>query len=365
MGKIFLIRRFLRGGYLAAVSVLVLIALLCFPYIGELTNAQAPVPSESNIKVAFVGDDGAGHNNTEVLKLIKKEGTAFVVDGGDLDYKNNPGLWERHLTSILGPSYPYFIAEGNHDRAQWPGYKKNIEKRLKKILGAECSGPVGQKQKCIYHGILLLIVAPNVAGSGHADFIKKELASSKAKWKICSWHENMKQAQIGKTPSTTGWGVYEECRKGGAIIATAHVHQYSRTKTLIDIPNMTVDPACKLPNLVCVALGKTFLFVSGIGGRSLRPQKRCLPAKYPYGCKGEWAKIYTTNQNSAPGALFIVFNYNGDSSKAHGYFKDIDGKVVDEFDIIAGSAEPTAVPSPTSVAPTFYCLGLGTDKCHN
>src|SRR2546430_6254124 len=53
----------------------------------------------------------------------------------------------------------------------------------------------------------------------------------------------------------------------------------------------------------------------------------------PYGCKGEWAKIYTSNQGATFGALFIVFNINADPSQAHGYFKNVDGQVIDEFDM--------------------------------
>src|SRR5437667_5259227 len=101
-----------------------------------------------------------------------------------------------------------------------------------------------------------------------------------------------------------GLAMYEACRKGGAIIATAHLHYYARTKTLIDITNQTVDPNCNLPQQVCVAMGKTFLFISGLGGFGMSGQSRCLPATPPYGCKGEWASIYT---NKTFGALFIIF----------------------------------------------------------
>jgi hypothetical protein len=58
-----------------------------------------------------------------------------------------------------------------------------------------------------------------------------------------------------------------------------------------------------------------------------------LPDAPPYGCKGEWAKIYTSNQNAQFGALFITFNVDGDPNKAHGYFKTVNGQIVDEFDV--------------------------------
>jgi hypothetical protein len=48
-----------------------------------------------------------------------------------------------------------------------------------------------------------------------------------------------------------------------------------------------------------------------------------------------WASIYTTNQGARFGALFITFNVGGNAKKAHAYFKDVGGKVVDSFDIFA------------------------------
>jgi hypothetical protein len=67
----------------------------------------------------------------------------------------------------------------------------------------------------------------------------------------------------------------------------------------------------------------------------VRPQLRCLPATAPYGCNGEWAFIYTSNQNAALGAQFITFNA-GDPNKAAGYFKNINGNTVDNFTITYG-----------------------------
>jgi len=55
------------------------------------------------------------------------------------------------------------------------------------------------------------------------------------------------------------------------------------------------------------------------------------------------AKIYSSNQNAQFGALFITFNVNGDPNKARGYFKTINGQIVDEFDVTKGfNAAPPA-----------------------
>jgi hypothetical protein len=89
------------------------------------------------------------------------------------------------------------------------------------------------------------------------------------------------------------------------------------------------------------------VFVSGLGGRNIRNQDRCLPTTPPYGCNGEWATIYTSDQGTRYGALFIIFNMNGDAYQAHGYFKNIDGQIVDEFDIVADSQPAPALASVT------------------
>jgi hypothetical protein len=72
--------------------------------------------------------------------------------------------------------------------------------------------------------------------------------------------------------------------------------------------------------------GKTFVFVSGLGGKSIRDQEQS---------GNWWASIYTEGQGAKSGALFGVFNYKGRSGLARFYFKNIDGGVPDEFYVTA------------------------------
>jgi hypothetical protein len=144
--------------------------------------------------------------------------------------------------------------------------------------------------------------------------------------------------QLGSKSNSMGWEVYENCRNAAAIIATGHEHSYSRTRSLISMQDQIVDSSCPdqpgTPDVdVCVSAGRTFAFVSGLGGKSIRNQDRCLPATFPYGCDGEWAKIYTSDQAATYGVLFITFNVNGDTRKATAYFKNIDGQIIDQFEI--------------------------------
>ena len=273
----------------------------------------------------------------------------MVIHAGDFDYKNNPTAWDGQINKILGENFPYFIDIGNHDTSKWSGvdgYQDKFKKRLDRISGETCTGDLGVKSSCSYKGLFFVLSGAGTSGSGHDTYIKSELSNSNAQWEICNWHKNQRNMQVGGKGDEAGWPVYEACREGGAIIVTAHEHSYERTKTLTNIQQLTVDTQQhplengipSRPDSVAVTSGKTFVVVSGLGGASIRNQDRCLPYSYPYGggegCNYIWAKVYTTDQNAKYGALFITFNVGGNSNKAMGYFKNIDGAIIDSFEIL-------------------------------
>jgi len=141
----------------------------------------------------------------------------------------------------------------------------------------------------------------------------------------------MRLMQIGGKEDETGWGVYEEARKGGAIIATAHEHSYSRTHLL---SSMSAQTVASTSNTLHLTEGNSFAFVSGLGGHSIRAQS--LTGNW-------WASAYASTclagdqicqPNASPGALFGVFNVDGQPNKAIFYFKDINGRVVDQFVVV-------------------------------
>jgi hypothetical protein len=68
--------------------------------------------------------------------------------------------------------------------------------------------------------------------------------------------------------------------------------------------------------------GRSFAFVSGLGGQSIRDQE----------VFGDWfASVYSSTQGASFGALFAVFHVGADPRLARFYFKDVDGNVIDEF----------------------------------
>ncbi|MGH7494261.1 MAG: DUF7594 domain-containing protein [bacterium] len=301
--------------------------------------AQTP----ANFKIAFIGDQGSGRNGLAVLNLIKNEGAKAVVHSGDFDYRDNPRAWDDQINSILGTDFPYFASIGNHDDSSFygvDGYQSFLIARMNR-QGVTWDGDLGVKSSFNYKGIFFLLTGADVLGSDHDIYIRDKLAADRSIWSISSWHKNMKAMQVGGKGNETGWGVYEESRKGGAIIATSHEHSYQRTHLLSSCQNQTV--ASTSDTLVVTKdrigtvedEGRTFVFVSGLGGQSIRDQERCLPSIPPYGCNGEWASIYTSTQAAAHGALFGIFNYNGNTRLAHFYFKAINGVVPDDFYVLS------------------------------
>lgn len=294
----------------------------------------AGVGTDPDLKVAFIGDttdDSPGFKG--VLDLIKNEGAAAVVVGGDMSYSADPTAWWATVEGTLGPTFPVFMAEGNHDASSWGGYQPKAEAHVKASGAMVDQTKLGNRAyKYTWKGLSMVFLGED-GDSKYPRFVEERFAGDRQTWKVCTWHKNQKAMQIGGKGDEMGWAVYEACLKAGAIIMTAHEHSYERTKTLTSAANQTVDPACGDPKALCLAPGRVPVFVSGLGGNSIRDQERCLPSTYPYGCKNEWAFIYASNQGAKHGALFIDFTVNGDPKKAHGYFKTISGEVVDEFDI--------------------------------
>lgn len=320
-------------------AVLILLASLALTF-APTARAQAPA-TPPNFKVAFLGDAGVSANAVAVLQLIEGEGADMAIHMGDMGYGNESAaqanVWNNQLTSELGAGYPYFFLVGNHDDAAWPTYQQLLEDRLALIPGASCSDDPGLMSACTYQGLFFILSGigsrPNTPDyASHVSYLANQLALDNSVWRICAWHKNQTALQLGTKTNEVGWQAYETCRQNRAIIATAHEHSYQRTKTLSNTQTQTVDPLHTDGSTLYVKPGSTFVFVSGLGGNSIRNQDRCATTP-PYGCNGEWASVNTSDQSANFGALFIEFYVDGNPYKASGYFKEIDGDVRDTFTV--------------------------------
>lgn len=241
-------------------------------------------PPPVNFTIAFIGDQGLGPNAEAVLNLIKNEGANAVLHQGDFDCVDNPAGWDGQINRILGPDFPYFASVGNHDSARFygpGGYQEFLAARMNRV-GIPWDGDLGVRSSFHYNGFFILLTAPGTLGTGHDTYIRDQLASDDSIWRISSWHKNMRLMQVENKTDDTGWGVYGESRKGGTIVATGHDHSYTRTHLLSSFQNQTVASTSNTLILASDNLsthsdeGRSFAFVSGLGGNGIYSQTRSL-----------------------------------------------------------------------------------------
>ena len=333
-------------------SKLPLLATLPLLAIASPSSTLAPELPPPEFTIAFLGDQGLGGDAEAVLRLIRDEGADAVMHLGDFDYHDDPASWDAQIDAILGPGFPYFGSAGNHDEAMYyepGGYQDVLEARMNR-LGIPWQGDLGVRSSFHYGGVFFVLTAPGSFGDGdevYAPYVREALAADDSVWSISGWHKNMTPMQVGGKDDETGWGVYEESRRGGAIIGTAHEHSYSRTHLLADVERQVLagtgdvlalaadDPTTSEDE------GQSFVFVSGLGGESIRNQELDGPW---------WASVYTSDQGARPGALFGVFHHQGDPELARFYFKDVAGEVVDEFLVTTAPGPPQPVLAIDDVA---------------
>jgi len=294
-----------------------------------LNDNPPPVPNPTpngGTKIAFIGDTGAGGNFQSVLNLIKQEKADLTIVAGDTSYDDDKDDdWDAKVRNTLGSKDPVLIAAGNHDYgdSKFSDVKDFGKKRLNKASNVSCSGAYAEKQTCRIDNVHIVLSAIGSGGSSssHESYIKDALNNAPSNaWRICVWHKNQKEMQVGGKGSAVGWTAYENCRQKGAIIATGHEHSYSRTHLLSDMSDQ--DIASKSSTFT-VSEGKTFAFVNGLGGTGIRDQERG---------GSHWAKIYTSSQGATYGVLFGTFY----EDRAEFYFKNIKGKIIDEFTVMKG-----------------------------
>lgn len=312
---------------------------------GSTTESAPPIATPENLRVAFFGDHGLGPDSVATLQLVLAEDADLLVILGDFDYKNDPTAWHEQLDEGLGEDFPVFAVAGNHDASAWDGYREVLLDRLSTVRNVDCQGEIGIQMNCLFQGVDLVLsgvgTMPAPEDSPHPEFIAQTLAQSESIWKVCAWHKNQHDMQLGGKSDEVGWPAYRACQARGAIIATGHEHSYGRTRTLTELGNHDAGHgAVGEHDTVTVRPGATFVFVSGMGGNSIRTFSAA------HAEDTWWATQYTSNvfvQNGDAveefeaklGVMFIDFHVDGDPYKARGYFKNLAGEMIDEFTIYA------------------------------
>lgn len=297
-----------------------------------------------NTVVAFLGDQGNRHQGrgpmgSRVLNMIRdKQGrdeVDFVLHLGDFDYSDDPVEMEEMIDEELGADFPYFAAIGNHDFIRWAGeegYSAKLVERLERFGGEEyCWGDYGTKMACLYKGLLFVLSGVGTWGFDHNVFIEETFEETPVLWRICNWHKNQRMMQIGGKISETGWNAYQACLRQGAMVATGHEHSWCRSHTMTSFEDQRM---LNSDRNVHTEPGQSFVFVSGVGGRSIRSWTESLATRE------WWASVGASTNNLRDGALFCSFNHEGVPDHARCYFEDVEGTIWDQFDIT--SANPTS-----------------------
>jgi len=306
---------------------------------GSLINNHEA--TTTNLKVAFFGDQGVRSSSREALHLVKDWGAEIIIHIGDFDYIDDPDAWVDQLNSIVGEDYPYFAVIGNHDVLKRPDYLRHLINRLGRINATSyCSGELGVKYSCNYKGLLFALSAVGTYGNRHVEFLDSTFALNPAVWRICGWHKNQHDYQTGDKEDEVGWEAYQTCLKHGAIVATAHEHSYSRSYLMSDFENKKV--ASTDGSTLPVQDGNSFVFVSGLGGESIRPWKNGAQ-KNPW-----WAATAASNVGVQPGALLCVFNDDGNQGKASCEFRDTDNTTWDSFNILSRLSQRVPLSQPVT-----------------
>lgn len=306
-----------------------------------LVSAVSAAPTNNNglqaaaaagTKIAFVGDTEAGGGFQSVLNLIKSEGAKLTVMLGDTSYnKSNDSKWDSMVRNTLGSSDPVLFVVGNHDvdDSSYTNVRNLAQTRLNKQTAVKCSSsyPTSTTSSgamaCQLNNVYFVLSGVGTTGSksSNESALASKLNSAPAgAWRICAWHKNQKDMQVGGKTDEVGWTSYETCRQKGAIIATGHEHSYSRTHLLSNMTNKTVADSTTPYTLTN---GRTLAFVSGLGGTTPRDQERS---------GNWWGKIYTATQGAKHGVLFGTFY----DTHADFYFKNINGQIIDTFTVTKG-----------------------------
>ncbi len=294
--------------------------------------ASTTTAATTTTKIAFVGDTGYGGGFQAVLNLIKAEGANMTMLLGDTSYsRNGDATWDAMVRNTLGPVDPVMFVVGNHDitDSSYTTVRNLAQARLDKQTAVKCTSTYptsttsSSAMACQLNNVYFVISGVGTTGkiSSHQTSLASKLNSAPAgAWRICAWHKNRQDMQVGGKTNEVGWTSYETCRQKGAIIATGHEHSYSRTHLLSSMTNKTVASTSSPYTLTN---GRTLAFVSGLGGTTPRDQERS---------GNWWGKIYTATQNAKHGVLFGTFY----ADRADFYFKNVNGEIIDTFTVIKG-----------------------------
>jgi 3',5'-cyclic AMP phosphodiesterase CpdA len=276
---------------------------------------------QESLRVSFFGDSGSGSNTKSVLQIVKESDLAIQL--GDYDYRDDPALFEKDIQSVLGANFPFVAAIGNHDVSAWNGYQPRLEAQLNRSkYKNNCSGEYGINFSCRIGDVHIILSGVGTKGSNHVSYIDNQFSSSDAKWKICVWHKNQRDFQVGGKSNEVGWEAFEKCREHGAMIMMGHEHSYARSKVMSSFTNKKIYSNDK--STMTIGNGHTFSVVAGLGGKEIRDYESNLQMNT------WWSKTGASNDGIKFGAVVCDFF----SDRVDCAFKQVGGKNWDTFTVV-------------------------------
>jgi len=311
-------------------------------------------PKQTPFRVGYIGDIGESAAAVANLRMIAAERADLLVFEGDFTYVDRPDNFFRDLDATIGTQQRALFVIGNHDVARWTacaactgtapgvaansGFTARINAHMARSgIASSCTGAVAENQVCQVNGGTMTFALSGVGtrGTGHAAYIDTVMSQSRAPWKICNWHKNQRIMQLNTKSDETGWAVYASCLAAGAMVATGHEHSYCRSVTMTNFQQGTLlDPTRANPQAVEFAAGRSIVFVSGLGGQSIRAWDNTLAANR------WWTNNRATQNGASNGALFC--DYLG--TTANCYYKERVGTWTERFSMTTRLAGEQTVP---------------------
>jgi hypothetical protein len=156
---------------------------------GDFTLTTAPAAgADAAFSFVIEGDSradgmpGVGAGYPELIKQIAKEAPLFILDSGDYTFLSQPSEWMDWMKAgdAIGATVPRLTTFGNHEM---------VEKNYFGLM--ELPGDNEEKWYALDYGPLHIVCLYTGFGSidsGTAAWLAKDLAASKAKWKIAYFH---------------------------------------------------------------------------------------------------------------------------------------------------------------------------------
>lgn len=195
------------------------------------------------VKVALLGDTGAGTNFASVLDLVEEEKADVVMINGDFGYGAAPSKWANLVQSSIDISrFPIIGALGNHDVEK----QKDIYIPIFESFRNEANG---LKTKCTGQGTLstshdviavnetctfgnVTIVASAIGQVLSKPFFETQLEEKlkdapASNWKLVGYHFTLEAMNPGVKGNQNAFEFFDIIRRYGAIGAQAHTHTAS------------------------------------------------------------------------------------------------------------------------------------------